>query len=193
MKNFLLILFSFCVLTTMSAQKSSEVTWQKMGDVTVPIPPKTHPRLYLRSSDIPELQERLKHPEIQKTISRIKKLGKDRTPEEEAKAPAKDGFRYYAEMRGVVSRVQLNALNYLTTGDKKEARIAITAMLDTLQNTNFGQKGDLSRASGQMLMNGAIVYDWCYDQMKDSEKEAYIESFIRIAKTMESGYPPKEK
>ena len=191
MKNFLLILFSFCVLTTMSAQKSSEVTWQKMGDVTVPIPPKTHPRLYLRSSDIPELQERLKHPEIQKTISSIKKLGKDRTPEEEAKAPAKDGFRYYAEMRGVVSRVQLNALNYLTTGDKKEARIAITAMLDTLQNTNFGQKGDLSRASGQMLMNGAIVYDWCYDQMKDSEKEAYIESFIRIAKTMESGYPPK--
>ena len=191
MKHFFLTLISFCVLTALPAQNNSEVTWEKMGEVTVPIPPKTHPRLYLRSSDIPELTERLKHPEIQNTIARIKKLGKDRTPEEEAKAPAKDGFRYYAEMRGVVSRVQLNALNYLTTGNKKEARIAITAMMDTLQNTNFGKKGDLSRASGQMLMNGAIVYDWCYDQMKDSEKKAYIESFIRIAKTMESGYPPK--
>lgn len=64
-------------------------------------------------------------------------------------------------------------------------------MLDTLQNVNYGTKGDLSRASGVMLTCGAMVYDWCYDQMKESEKKAYIESFIRIAKTMECGYPPR--
>ena len=94
-------------------------------------------------------------------------------------------------MRGVTSRVQVQALDYLVYGDKKQARSAITAMLDTLQNVNYGTKGDLSRASGVMLTCGAMVYDWCYDQMKESEKKAYIESFTRIAKTMECGYPPR--
>ena len=188
------ILSGICLLmasTYIKAQGPAEVTWVKMDEVTVPIPPKVHPRLYLRSTDIPELRERVKHPEIKKTLAKIKALGKDRTPEEEAKAPAKDGFRYYAEMRGVVSRVQLKALDYLLHGNKKVAREAITQMLDTLQRTNYGIKGDLSRASGQMLMNGALVYDWCYDQMKEQEKQDYIKHFIRIAKTMECGYPPK--
>lgn len=170
---------------------ADKVEWKKVNGVEVPIPPSVHPRLYLRSSDIPELRERLKNPEIQKTIAKIKKLGVDRTPEEEAKAPDRSGFRYYAENRGVTSRVQLEALDYLLNKKKIVARKAIVAMLDTLRNTNYGKKGDLSRASGQMLMCGAMVYDWCYDQMKDSEKKAYINEFVRISKTMECGYPPK--
>ena len=170
---------------------ADKVEWKKVNGVEVPIPPSVHPRLYLRSSDIPELRERLKNPEIKKTIAKIQKLGVDRTPEEEAKAPDKSGFRYYAEMRGVTSRVQLEALDYLLNKKKSVARKAIVAMLDTLRNTNYGKKGDLSRASGQMLMCGAMVYDWCYDQMKDSEKKAYINEFVRISKTMECGYPPK--
>lgn len=170
---------------------ADKVEWKKVNGVEVPIPPSVHPRLYLRSSDIPELRERLKNPEIQKTIAKIKKLAVDRTPEEEAKAPDKSGFRYYAENRGVTSRVQLEAMDYLLNKKKSVARKAIVAMLDTLRNTNYGKKGDLSRASGQMLMCGAMVYDWCYDQMKDSEKKAYINEFVRISKTMECGYPPK--
>ena len=170
---------------------ADKVEWKKVNGVEIPIPPTVHPRLYLRSSDIPELRERLKNPEIKKTIAKIQKLGVDRTPEEEAKAPDRSGFRYYAEMRGVTSRVQLEALDYLLNKKKSVARKAIVAMLDTLRNTNYGKKGDLSRASGQMLMGGAMVYDWCYDQMKDSEKKAYINEFVRISKTMECGYPPK--
>lgn len=170
---------------------ADKVEWKKVNGVEIPIPPTVHPRLYLRSSDIPELRERLKNPETQKTIAKIQKLGVDRTPEEEAKAPDKSGFRYYAENRGVTSRVQLEAMDYLLNKKKSVARKAIVAMLDTLRNTNYGKKGDLSRASGQMLMCGAMVYDWCYDQMKDSEKKAYINEFVRISKTMECGYPPK--
>ena len=161
-----------------------------MEGVTVPIPPQVHPRLYVRSADLPDLKKRMEHPHVKEVLATLNKLGKDRTPEEEAKVKDR-GFRYYFEMRGVTSRVQVQALDYLVYGDKKQARSAITAMLDTLQNVNYGTKGDLSRASGVMLTCGAMVYDWCYDQMKESEKKAYIESFIRIAKTMECGYPPR--
>ena len=175
-----------------SAQSSEMIEWKAVNGVSIPVPPAgVHPRLYLRLSDIPTIKERMKHPEVKSVINKLTKLGKDRTPEEEAKAPDKSGFRYYAEMRGVTSRVQLDALDYLLNKNKRTARRAIVAMLDTLQHTNYGHKGDLSRASGSMLMCGAMVYDWCYDQMKDAEKQAYIKEFVRIAKTMESGYPPK--
>ncbi len=182
------LLLIFCLGA--NAQKRNEVTWEKIDDVTVPIPPQVHPRLYVRSADIPELKKRMENPQVKKSIATLRKLGVDRTAEEEAKVTDR-GFRYYFEMRGATSRVQTQALDYLVYGDKKQARNAITAMLDTLQNVNFGTKQDLSRASGVMLMCGAMVYDWCYDQMKDSEKKAYIESFVRIAKTMECGYPPR--
>ena len=182
-----LIFSSFCL----SAQElPKEVVWQEIEGVNVPIPPQTHPRLYVRSSDLPALKERLKTPQAQQTLSLMKELSKDRTPAEEA-AVTNRGFRYYYEMRGVTSRVQLQALDYLLEGDKRLARRAITAMLDTLQRASFGTRSDLSRASGAMLITGAMVYDWCYDQMKSAEKQAYIKEFIRLAKSMECGYPPR--
>ena len=144
----MLLSFHFFLGGGLSAQTKSTVEWREVNGVEIPVPPSEHPRLYLRSSDIPELKQRLKNPEIAKTIKKMEKLSKNRTPEEEAKAPAKSGFRYYAEMRGVTSRVQLDALDYLVNGEKSVARKAITAMLDTLRNTNYGTKGDLSRASG---------------------------------------------
>lgn len=190
-KNFLLaasFLFIFCLEA--GAQKRDEVTWEKFEDITIPIPPSTHPRLYVRPANLPDLKKRMDHPQVKANLATLRKLGIDRTAEEEAKVTDR-GFRYYFEMRGVTSRVQVQAFDYLVYGDKKQARRAITSMLDSLQHTNFGTKQDLSRASGVMLMCGAMVYDWCYDQMKESEKKAYIESFIRISKTMECGYPPK--
>lgn len=195
MKN-RLVLFLFCILVGVAyvkGQDTCEIVWKTSDGITVPLPPKVHPRLYLRSHDIPALKERLKHPEIRNTLKKIQQLSKPRSILEEAKAPSKEGFRYYAEMRGVVSKVQLKALDYLVYGNVQQAREAITLMLDTLRTTNYGTYGGLSRASGQMLMYGAIVYDWCYDQMKETEKAAYVEQFIRIAKTMECGYPPTNR
>jgi heparin/heparan-sulfate lyase len=64
-------------------------------------------------------------------------------------------------------------------------------MLDTLKRTDFGTQMDLSRASGIMLYTGGLVYDWCYSELTDAEKQAFIKEFVRIAGTMECGYPPK--
>ena len=165
--------------------------WKEVKGVIVPVPPSIHPRLYLQACDVPALKERIKTPQGQQVIKNLQKLGIDRTPAEEARETDR-AFRYYYKMRGVTSRAQLQALDYLVNGDKQQARRAITSMLDTLKTARFGTKGDLSRASGAMLMVGAMVYDWCYDQLKDSEKQAYIKEFIRIAGTMECGYPPRD-
>lgn len=190
MKHVLVLVFMTLVSGSFSAQElRKEVMWQEMDEVYVPVPPQTHPRLYIRKHEIPELKERLKHPQAKRVMSVLDSLGKDRTAEEESKESNHD-FRYYYRMRGVTSRVQLQALDYLVNGNKLQARKAITAMLDTLKSTSFGTAKDNSRASGSMLMVGAMVYDWCFDQMKEKEKKAYIDEFVRIAKTMECGYPP---
>ena len=76
-----LIFSSFCF----SAQElPKEVVWQEVEGDNVPIPPQTHPRLYVRSSDLPALKERLKIPQAQQNTLSYEKLSKDRTPAEEA-------------------------------------------------------------------------------------------------------------
>lgn len=192
-----ILLSAAMCLTSVHAQtrqvverQEKEVVWMQMGQVSVPLPPKEHPRLYVRSGEIPALKTKMASEQGQKILNKIRKAAVPRTPAEEAKV-TDHGFRYYAQMRGVTSQVQLDALDYLTNGDEKMARRAISSMLDTLKRTNFGTKNDLSRASGSMLMVGAIVYDWCYDKMTPDEREAYIKEFVRIAGTMECHYPPK--
>ena len=171
-------------------REQKSVVWVEMDGVTVPLPPKEHPRVFVRSEEIPALKVKMEHPDGKMILKQLKKAAVPRTPEEEA-AEKDRGFRYYAKMRGVTSEVQLQALDYLVNRDASQARTAITTMLDTLKKTNFGTKNDLSRASGSMLMVGGMVYDWCYDQFTPQERQAYIDEFVRICHTMECHYPPK--
>ena len=158
--------------------------------VVLPDPPSGHPRLYLRKSDIPELRERMRSYDGQKILTAMSKNSVDRSAEEEA-AETDRGFRYYQKMRGLTSRAELDALEYLISGDRSAARRAIVPVLDSLKKTDFPTNNDLSRASGIMLMVGAVVYDWCYDQLTEEERQQYINEFVRISGTMECGYPPK--
>ena len=168
----------------------TDVVWADMDGVTVPLPPKEHPRVFVRSWEIPALKERMAHEAGRKIISKLKKASVPRTPQEDA-AEKDRGFRYYAKMRGLTSKVQLQALEYLVNGDEAQAREAIVSMLDTLKKTNFGTKNDLSRASGSMLLVGGMIYDWCYDRFTPEERQAYVNEFVRICHTMECHYPPK--
>ena len=167
-----------------------EVVWKEIDGVTVPLPPKEHPRVFVRSEEIPALKIRMERKEGKYILQKLQKASVPRTPEEEA-AETDRGFRYYAKMRGLTSKVQLQALDYLVNRDASVAREAITSMLDTLKKTNFGTKNDLSRASGSMLLVGGMVYDWCYDQFTPEERQAYVNEFVRICHTMECHYPPK--
>lgn len=177
---------------SVSAQERElkNAVWVDMDGVNVPLPPLEHPRLFVRSWEIPALKEKMAHSEGKRILRKMEKASVPRTAAEEAKEKDR-GFRYYAKMRGLTSKVQLQALDYLVNGDSLQARAAITSMLDTLRKTDFGTKNDLSRASGTMMMIGGMVYDWCYDRMTVPERQDYIKEFVRIAGTMECHYPPK--
>lgn len=157
---------------------------------SLPVPPPVHPRLYVTANDIPALRERMLSDEGRAVLSRMDSLARPMTPEEETAAGKKD-FRYYFRMRGLPSRVELLALDYLTQRNTESGREAVVTVLDSLKRTAFGVRGDLSRANGVMLFVGALVYDWCYDLLTASEKKCFVEEFRRIASCMECGWPPK--
>ncbi|MCF0172723.1 MAG: heparinase II/III family protein [Bacteroidales bacterium] len=130
-----------------------------------------HPRLYLRSSDIPRIAANLQTAQGQGLRSSI---------QWQADHPlsAEQSNLYYYN-RGLPARVQLEALDYLLTQDATKARSAITATLDTLQRATFPSGEQL--APGMLLSTGAMVYDWCYDQLTAQEKSDYVAAFIRVA------------
>ena len=108
---FLAIVFlSSCAAS--KERQQNDVVWTKVNDVEVPLPPLAHPRLFLRSGDIAQLKEKMNTPEGKSILKQLQKASLPRTPQEEAEAVDR-GFRYYAQMRGVTSEVQLQALDYL--------------------------------------------------------------------------------
>ncbi len=69
-------------------------------------------------------------------------------------------------------------------------RETIEATLALLKKSELPDRNDACRVTGRMMVTGAIVYDWLYPLLTDEEKQAFIRELIRLAKTLECGYPP---
>jgi hypothetical protein len=186
----LLVGVLFMMSLPILAQNKIDAKWKDVNGVSIPIPPSEHPRLYLRSHDIPELKNRINDPALAKVWSQLMEMKKDRKPSE---IPKNKDWRYYVDQKGLTVRAELDALQYLVTKDKTVGRKAINSVLDSLSNSSWPEVQDIARASGRMMVTGAIVYDWCHDLLKQNEKEQFIKFFVRLAKTLECGYPPTKQ
>ena len=65
-------------------REQKSVVWVEMDGVTVPLPPKEHPRVFVRSEEIPALKVKMEHPDGKIILKQLKKAAVPRTPEEEA-------------------------------------------------------------------------------------------------------------
>ena len=65
MKRFILLAAAVLISAVTFAQerKQNEVVWKEMNGVTVPLPPVEHPRLFVRSWEIPALKGKMEHAE----------------------------------------------------------------------------------------------------------------------------------
>jgi hypothetical protein len=61
------------VIATARERKQTEVVWSDVDGVSVPIPPMEHPRLFVRSVDIPALKAKMEHPEGKKILKKLRK------------------------------------------------------------------------------------------------------------------------
>jgi heparin/heparan-sulfate lyase len=74
--------------------------------------------------------------------------------------------------------------------DPDFGRQIVAEALDTMQGSHFPERRDISRPIGRTMVAGAVVYDWCYKLLREDQKQAFIEQFIRLGKRLECHYPP---
>lgn len=137
-------------------------------EVTLPVVPAEHPRLYLRAADVAKLPQRMAHPVLAPVVTRLRKMA--------AQSPQ--------------ARVEWEALNYLAKPDAAKGRATIVDTLALLKACKLADKQDACRETGRMMVTGAIVYDWLYALFTAEQKRAFGVEFVRLAKTLECGYPP---
>jgi heparin/heparan-sulfate lyase len=158
----LLLLAGACLL-------QGDVRWTTYDGVSIPVPPAGHPRLYLRARDIPGLQRRTTHPILKPVWEKLQAAAKNN--------PA--------------LAVEVDAVRYLLSKDADLGRRTAATALKLLQDTTFDKtRQDITRPIGRLLTTGAMVYDWCYPVLTPDQKTAYLERFLHLARSLESGYPP---
>jgi len=153
---------------TFTSALAAQVQWQEVDGARIPIPPTSHPRLYLRAEQVQRLPQRLQDPVLQRAVEQLQSQAK----------------------RSSQSKAEWDAIQYLVTHDEKLGRATIDAALPLLQKCVLANRQDACRETGRMMVTGAIVYDWCYSLLTPDEKQAFIKEFVRLAKTQECGYPP---
>ncbi len=171
-----------------TAQTKTDIEWKEIGGISIPIPPPEHPRLYLRESNIPDLQKRMSDPVLKPVWQELERMAAENLPDID---DSEKDWRYYVQQRGAKVRAELYALQYLVSQDKTLGRKAINTALDTIKQSSWPDEvQDIARSVGRMMVTGAIVYDWCYDLLSPGEKEEFVAEFLRMARKLECGYPP---
>jgi heparin/heparan-sulfate lyase len=136
----------------------------RAADPTIFQPPHEHPRLYLRTRDLPDVRQRMTNPVLQPVWQELQSEAKHNTQ----------------------VRLELDALRYLLDHDDALGRRTIADTLALVQRTHAQE----SRKIGRMMDTAAMVYDWCYPLLTDLEKQVFIKQLLDMAKNLECGYPP---
>jgi heparin/heparan-sulfate lyase len=147
----------------------AELKWIEVDGVQMVEPPPEHPRLYLRARDLPDVKQRMSHPMLK---------------------PEWDALQAAANENTQV-RLEVDALRYLLDADRALGRRTVADALGLLRRTRPEDETEAnnSRKIGRMMVTGAIVYDWCFPELEAQEKPAFFAEFVRLAKSLECGYP----
>jgi len=172
-RSLVCFLFAFAITHACCAADSANAPAHPAGTPPTAVPkiPPEHPRLYLRARHLPDIAQRLHDPRLQTVVARLQAL-----------AAQSEQFR-----------LEWAALNFLVEPDEAKGRATIRDTLALMRRTELPAKRDGCRITGRMMVTGAIVYDWLYPLLTADDKKEFIVEQVRLAKTMESGYPPVEQ
>ncbi|MCL2709238.1 MAG: heparinase II/III family protein [Planctomycetaceae bacterium] len=160
------------------------LTIREGKDLTLPVPPAEHPRLYFRKSHIAELKTKAEHPLLKDAWERINRSANVATD-----GKLEQGVIMNYNLR-IIDAIEARAFLYVLTGDKKMGNEAVD-LLFNMNNTLIinPQKQDVTREIGRVIFATAVVYDWCYDLIAPEEKKSLIAIMESLAADMEIKWP----
>ena len=160
------------------------LTAREGKDLTLPVPPTEHPRLYFRKSDIAAIIVKAEHPMLKESWDRI-----NRSAHLATDGKLEQGVIMNYNVR-IIDAIEARAFLYALTGDKKMGNEAVDLIFN-MNNTLIinHQKQDVTREIGRVIFATAAVYDWCYDLIAPEEKKSLIAIMESLATDMEIKWP----
>lgn len=189
----ILVIKNLCILLSFLETKAFTQTARTIlppelqAGYSIPVPPGEHPRLFIRSGDIVNIKKNVESNELKAIWQRMVETSKDEKHSLLPKVVLKDKGNYDDL---ALRAAEAKALMFVFNSDTVKGRKAIDIMANVLQTVVFPPKQDITRKVGETIVTGAIVYDWCYYLMSDSEKNLFLQGFKKLAAEMEIGYPP---
>ncbi len=178
LKNITRLLFSLSLFQFLTAENNP---WPNPSIK----PPKGHPRLYLRSENLPKLKTRLNDPGFSNYVT---KMRSDSELKWDKKLKvASSGATYDPKLH---DRIEACAARFLFEDNLEMGKKAVEMVTTLLPQLVYPNETDITRGKGATIHTAAIVYDWCYSLLSETDKQTIIREMKRIAKQTEVGYPP---
>ena len=142
-----------------------------------------HPRLIITKAYLPQFKQNLQSDELAPMFKNCLAFA-----DEELNCNM-GGTKYDDAM---LNKLKARAIAYISGArDDVHARQTIDYMKQYMSTCYYNPSiGDITRNIGDCMFTGAIIYDWCYDQMTSADKDFFIRQFKILAGQKEIGYPP---
>lgn len=141
------------------------------------VPPDSHPRLQLTKETIPQVRENIKHPYFAEAYTELLANAKREIDADLPATYSSVSNRSQDLEKRLTARAFLYALGEADASVAKEAIAGARKMMDTFKCTVGGST--IHEQIAPVIMNAAYVYDWCYDQMTEEDKEHLSKKLIR--------------
>ena len=153
-------------------------------NLTLPVPPPEHPRLFFRKSDIETIKKNAENPLLQDLWSRVRLNSIFPTD-----GKLRQGVSHNYDLQ-TINVIEARAFMYAVTGDKNIGNEAVNYIFN-MHNTLIinPQSGNVFRDIGRIILATAAVYDWCYDLIPLAEKNSLIAIMESLAADMEVRWP----
>ena len=167
----------------------------KMSTTAYAAPTKTptrgqHPRLLFTAADMDQIRAEWNDPANFSIVKAI--IGGANSTEDGVRDPAPSGGNNYSQ--GVLNVAVRKALVYQMTGVRLYGYEAIKIAKNYLTTFEIkGGYGNPERPYGEAMFYMALVYDWCYDLLTDTDKTQFISGVQHKCcdgGKMEMGFPP---
>lgn len=155
----------------------------------IPLPPNGHPRLFVNQALLLEQRARFNNPQ-----GEILQGIKAKVVAQAAAADSGD-LSVLTEnpgrMNDVIYRaIDASALTYLMSNDQAAGEKAVRMILESLDTLEGSTgSGTIDREIHRTILSAAMVYDWCYELLTQSQRRSMISDVIRLAGSTEYSWP----
>lgn len=148
-----------------------------------------HPRLFATKDDIETIKANTQSEELKTLYATLKSYADSKKSYYVLSDTISSGCNFSGH---VTNRLQARAfMSLIGEATSEYNRQTIDWMKSVYATVKWDPSfQDITRTMGELILTGALVYDWCYDDMTSADKEFFIAHFKKVSYTKEIGYPP---